>query len=188
MIDVFVPMRRTALLAPLEKPGIAPWGPLYRLTIWASVAVLAPPALGIARAAIDALLDGGEDARLRCQVFERSQHNPDGHRAGRGHTRRGALIYTRRSVWNVALQGHAIDMAGKIKMQLAATHAVTAAAQVVDLVHAAAGASGIRDEYPFQQYFRDAHTITQHAFIAQAATIGRSAAPGVPVEWPFFTL
>ena len=32
-------------------------GPLYRLTLWVPIALLAPPALGIARAAIDGLIE-----------------------------------------------------------------------------------------------------------------------------------
>src|SRR5919202_1606874 len=54
--DLFIPERHTALFAPLEKPGTAYRGPLYRLTIWVPVALLAPPALGVARAAIDDLI------------------------------------------------------------------------------------------------------------------------------------
>ena len=193
MIDVFVPMRRTALLAPLEKPGIAYGGPLYRLTIWASVAVLAPPALGIARAAIDALLDLAAKKTPAYAAKSLKDRSTIQMAIGQVEAILGAarayLYEALEEVWNVALQGRTIDMAGKIKMQLAATHAVTAAAQVVDLVHAAAGASGIRDEYPFQQYFRDAHTITQHAFICASRyeSVGQLLL-GVPVEWPFFTL
>ena len=55
--DVFVPSSHTALLAPYENPGRAYEGPLYKFTVWTSISVLAPPALGIARAAIDDLLD-----------------------------------------------------------------------------------------------------------------------------------
>ena len=51
--DQFVPYRRAAALAPLEQPGSAFTGPLYRLTIWPPIALLAPPALGIARASVD---------------------------------------------------------------------------------------------------------------------------------------
>src|SRR5215470_3726807 len=57
MTDVFVPSRRTALLAPYEKPGSAYRGPLYKFTVWTAITVLAPPPLGIARAAIDDLLE-----------------------------------------------------------------------------------------------------------------------------------
>jgi alkylation response protein AidB-like acyl-CoA dehydrogenase len=54
--DLFIPERHTALLVPLEKPGTAYQGPLYRLTIWVPIGLIAPVALGIARAAIDDLL------------------------------------------------------------------------------------------------------------------------------------
>ncbi len=55
--DMFVPERYTAPMVPLEQPGQAYQGPLYRLTIWPPIALLAPPALGVARAAIDDLLE-----------------------------------------------------------------------------------------------------------------------------------
>ena len=82
-----------------------------------------------------------------------------------------------------------IDLSGKIKVQLAATHAVEAAAKAVDLVHAAVGTTGIRDEHPFQRHFRDVHTITQHGFISRSRyeSVGQLVL-GVPVEWPFYTL
>jgi len=54
--DLFIPERHTAPLVPLEKPGTAYKGPLYRLTVWVPIALLAPVALGIARAALDDLL------------------------------------------------------------------------------------------------------------------------------------
>jgi alkylation response protein AidB-like acyl-CoA dehydrogenase len=44
--DVFIPEQHTALLAPLEQPGKAYQAPLYRLTVWPPVALLAPPARG----------------------------------------------------------------------------------------------------------------------------------------------
>jgi len=64
--SVFIPERHTALVAPLEKPGTAFEGPLYRLTIWTAVALLAVPALGVARAAIDEMIETGppQDAEL----------------------------------------------------------------------------------------------------------------------------
>jgi hypothetical protein len=51
-----------------------------------------------------------------------------------------------------------------IVIQLATFHAIAGAARAVGLVQAAAGTSAIRNEYKFQQYFRDVHTITQQAF------------------------
>jgi Acyl-CoA dehydrogenase, C-terminal domain len=49
-------------------------------------------------------------------------------------------------------------------MQQATPHTVAYAAKAVDLVHTAAGTSAICNENKFQQYLRDVHTITQHAF------------------------
>ena len=91
--------------------------------------------------------------------------------------------------WDKALQGHMIDMPVKMKLQLAGAHAVMAGAKVVDLIHAAAGTSGIRDEYRFQRHFRDAHTITQHAYTSAARyESGGQYFLGVPIEWPFYGL
>ena len=72
-------------------------------------------------------------------------------------------------------------------MQLATTHAIVCAAKAVELVHAAAGTSSIRNEYPFQRYFRDVHTITQNA--AASASRYESVGArmlGVESDWGFF--
>jgi alkylation response protein AidB-like acyl-CoA dehydrogenase len=78
-------------------------------------------------------------------------------------------------------------MPRKMKLQLAATHAGIAAARVTELVHRAAGTSGIREEQPFERHFRDAHTITQHAFISAGRyESGGQYFLGAPIEWPFY--
>ncbi len=76
----------------------------------------------------------------------------------------------------------------KCKAQLAATHAILSAAEAVDLVHAAVGASGIRREYHFEKYFRDVHVLTQHAFASASRleSVGQILM-GLQPEWPFFT-
>src|SRR4029450_6941546 len=73
--DLFIPARHTALLAPLQKPRTAYQGPLYCLTVWVPIALLAPPALGIARAAIDSLI---ELARTKTPGFTGSPPRPRG--------------------------------------------------------------------------------------------------------------
>ena len=57
MTDVLVPSRHTTLLAPYEKPGRAYEGPLYKLSLWPAIAAQGIVSLGIARAAIDDLLE-----------------------------------------------------------------------------------------------------------------------------------
>ncbi len=80
-------------------------------------------------------------------------------------------------------------MPGKLQLQLAATYAVAASVRVVDLVHKAVGATGIRDEHRFQRYFRDIHTIEQHAYVSTARyeSTGQYFL-GAPIEWPFYGL
>jgi indole-3-acetate monooxygenase len=193
MTDVFVPSRRTALLAPYDKPGSAYQGPLYKLTAWTAISVVATVPLGIARAAIDDLVQLAArktPSYLATPLRDRStvQALIGEAEATLGAAR--AYIYEAlREVWDKALQGRVIDMPGKMKLQLAATHAVTNAARVVDLAHAAAGTTGIRDEHRFQRHFRDVHTITQHAYTSAGRyESGGQYFLGVPIEWPFYGL
>lgn len=191
--DVFVPERGTALLAPLEEYGKAYQGPLYKFTLWASVAALSTISMGIARAAIDDLLNlaGRKSPSYTARALK--DRSIVQQLLGEAEATLGAarayLYEALREVWDKALQNRIIDMAGKRKLQLSATHAAIAAAKVIDLVHQIAGTTGIRDEYPFQRYFRDAHTVSQHGFIciSRYESVGQLLL-GVPVEWPFFGL
>ena len=166
--DVFLPERHTAPLVPLEKLGTAYEGALYRYTIWHAIAILAPPALGVARAAIDELVELAKRKTpryTRSTVRERQVAQAQVAQAeallGAG---RAYLYEALRDVWDTAVQGEMINLNQKIKLQLASTYAIQAAAQAVDLVHGAAGATAIREESAIQRHFRDVHTITQHAF------------------------
>ena len=193
MTDMFVPERHTALLAPRQTAGGAYQGPLYNLTIWPPVASLAPIATGIARAAIDELLNLAGRKSPAYTVKPLSDRSGVQLIIGEAEAMLGAarayLYESLQHVWDKAVSGQMIDLSGKIKVQLAATHAVEAAAKAVDLVHAAVGTTGIRDEHPFQRHFRDVHTITQHGFISRSRyeSVGQLVL-GVPVEWPFYTL
>jgi alkylation response protein AidB-like acyl-CoA dehydrogenase len=193
MSDVFVPSHHTAVMAPYEKPGSAYQGPLYKFTIWTVASVMASPALGIARAAIDDLLElAGRKtpSYLTTPLRDRSSVQAlIGEAEATLGAGRASLYEALREVWDKACQGHVIDMPGKVKLQLAATYAVAAATRVVDLVHAAVGTTGIRDEHRFQRHFRDVHTITQHAFVSAGRyESGGQYFLGVPIEWPMFGL
>jgi indole-3-acetate monooxygenase len=191
VVDLFVPEQHTAPLVPLEQPGKAYQGPLYRLTIWPPVALLAPPALGVARAAIDDLLALARTktpsymgATLGARQVVQRQLAEATATLGAG---RAYLHETFRDNWEAAVQGAPITLERKWTMQLATTHATLAAAKAVDLVHAAAGTSAIRNEYRFQQYFRDAHTMTQHAYSSanRYESVG-ALMLGLESDWPFF--
>jgi hypothetical protein len=80
-------------------------------------------------------------------------------------------------------------VAGKIKLRLAASYAVAAAARIVDLVHKAVGRPGIREQHHFQRYFRNLHTIEHHAYIsAGRCESGGQYFLGVPIDWLFYGL
>jgi alkylation response protein AidB-like acyl-CoA dehydrogenase len=66
---------------------------------------------------------------------------------------------------------------------------VDAACQAVDLLHAVAGTTGIREEHRFQQYFRDVHTLSQHAFSSAGRfeSLGKLLL-GRESDWPFHYL
>jgi len=189
--ELRLPARRTALLAPLEQPARAYQGPLYRLTVWLPISLLAPTTLGIARAAIDDLVTLGRSktptytasSLSRRQVAQRQVAEAESTlSAGR------AFLYeTFGKIWAAAVDGSPITLEHKMKMQLAATHSVMCAAKAVDLVHAAAGTSAIRNAKRFQQYFRDVHTLTQHAFVSACRYESVGALMfGVESDWGFF--
>jgi alkylation response protein AidB-like acyl-CoA dehydrogenase len=52
------------------------------------------------------------------------------------------------------------------RLRLAATQAVRQAAQTVDLMYEAAGATAVYAESPLQRRFRDVHVATQHILVA----------------------
>jgi alkylation response protein AidB-like acyl-CoA dehydrogenase len=189
--DLFIPERHTALLAPLEQPGTAYQGPLYRLTLWVPVALLAPVALGIARAAIDDLIALARTktpsytgaALGQRQVVQRQAAEAEA-TLGAG---RAYLYATFEENWDAAVQGAELTLDRKLQMQLATSHSIMCAAKAVELVHAAAGTSSIRNESKFQQYFRDVHTITQHAFLSASRyeSVGALMLGGES-DWGFF--
>jgi indole-3-acetate monooxygenase len=191
--DVFVPERRTALLAPYDQPGNAYRGPLYKFTVWTAICAIATVPLGIARAALDELLEltsRKTPSYLTTPLRERiTVHRMVGEADAMLGAARAYLYESLREVWVKALDGQLIDMPGKMKMQQAATYALAASANVVDLVQAVVGTTGMREEHQFQRHFRDVHTLMHHAYAS--ASRYESAGQyllGVPIEWPFYGL
>ena len=186
---VFVPDHR-ATLTSAGTPAAAFSGPLYRLTMWPTAALMAVPALGVARAAIDELVDlavtktpnyGGALARrgsAQRQVAEAEA------RLGAG---RAFLFEVYSDAYAAALAGEPITLAHKQRMQLSGTHAANEAAAAVGLVCAAAGSSAARVEYRFERLWRDVQTMITQAFSSPGRyeSVGQLMF-GVPTDWPFF--
>jgi indole-3-acetate monooxygenase len=191
--DIFVPDRRTAIMAAPNTLATAFGGPLYRLSIWPAVAAVAPPALGIARAAIDGLVELSKNKTpqytrtvLReTSVLQGQIANAEAH-VGAG---RAYLLESLREAWDTAQQGRTLNLEQKIKIQLATSYTVEAAVRAVDLVHQTAGSTAVRQEHAFERYFRDVHTISQNAFgsTSRYASVGKILV-GLETDWEAFGL
>ncbi len=191
--NVFVPATRCFVLSPLDRPGSAFSGPLYRIGLWIGPAQVATACLGIARAALDDLIELAKrktpsytqtslaDRPVVQDRIARARALID---AGR-HYLYGAFG----EAWEYVQSGRRIGLEQGIPLALAGSFAVDSACIAVDLVHASAGTTAIRNEYRFQQYFRDVHTASQHAFgsISRFESIGKLML-GRQSDWGFYYL
>ena len=189
--QLFVPEERAVPFVPMETPSPAYSGPFHRMTVWPSVAMNAVPALGVAQAAIDRFV---ELAHVKTPAYtaktlrERAMVQ---YRVALAEARLGAarafLHDTFNAAWKTALEGRFLDMDERANCQQAASYLAIACAEAVDLVHSVAGTSAIRNDKPFQRYFRDMHVMTQHAFFGEARleAVGQVRF-GMDPDWDFF--
>ncbi|MGJ0490621.1 acyl-CoA dehydrogenase family protein [Methylobacter sp.] len=191
MQDVFIPEHWAAPWGPLEKPGSAYEGPLYRLTVWPAIAALVAPALGITRAAIDEAIELIINKTPAYGARTLKDYGVVQTQLAQAEAKLGAsrafFFGAFEEAWQEAVAGRPITVALKGRMQLAMTHATLECAKAVSLIHEIAGASGIREEYSFERHFRDVHVITQHGFLSASKleSIGQILL-GLDPEWPFF--
>ncbi len=191
--DAFVPKNRLVrMLAPEERTlGKGFEGPLYRCTVWPAVAALSAVATGIARAAIDELVALAIRKTPNYTPGPLRERSVAQMQLARAEAKLGAarayLSETLRDAWQSGVAGRFVDLQQKHRIQRASIHAAEASAEAVDLVHAAAGSSGIRKEFPFERHFRDVHVITQHAFhsTARYESVGKPLV-GLASDWDFF--
>jgi alkylation response protein AidB-like acyl-CoA dehydrogenase len=191
--NAFVPRHRAAPMRTPEQRERLPKGfegPLYRCTVWPATAALSSVALGIARAALDELLALAARKTPSYTSSPLRERPMAQHQTARAEAKLGAarayLHEALREIWECALEGSFVTMPHKRKLQLAATHAQEAAAEAVDLVHATVGTSGIREGQRFERHFRDAHVVTQHAYISSSRyeSVGRLLF-GLESDWGF---
>lgn len=166
--ELFVPAQRSASLI-TDPPRQS--GPLYAFPVFGLLALgIAGVALGIARSAIDTLSELAaaktptgsrrrlaERAVIQMQVAEAEARL------------RGARAFLFEAVdeaWRAALAQGAISTRQRAVLRLAATHATTSSAKVVDLMYNAGGATSVYAKSPLQRYFRDIHVVTQHMMVA----------------------
>ena len=71
------------------------------------------------------------------------------------------LIATVRDLWEAALRGSSFSLQQRADLRLATTFAIHQSREVVDIAYHAAGATAIFASNPFEQRFRDVHTVSQ---------------------------
>jgi alkylation response protein AidB-like acyl-CoA dehydrogenase len=162
--DVFVPERRILSLAS-RVPRCS--GAFYRIpSSTAFPAEFAPMLLGMARTAIDALVELATD-KVPTYGPGRALRELPG--VQRSVARAGGLLESARAyyyqeiqaLWERAQHGDPLDLAGRGRVRLAATHACLAAAEAVDLVYTAGASDSIFRHSRLQRCFRDIHAASQ---------------------------
>lgn len=182
---LFVPQARMMPMVPAPNADAAP---LYRIApINLLAAALAAVTLGIARAAIDALI---ELAAIKTPFAANGllRERPQVHaNIGRAEAQIGAAHAFLLAALDTLLMEAATSpsLTARAQARAAATFAAEASARAVDLVHEAAGGSAIQESGVIARSFRDVHAATQHFVICSNSyeTIGRvllGLEPGVP--------
>jgi alkylation response protein AidB-like acyl-CoA dehydrogenase len=169
MHDLFVPARRAAGLGvdgPLPRP-------LYAFPNFGLLAMgIAAVAMGLARAAIDALveLSGAKTPQGSSRTLAmRGSTQSDVSRAEALLRSARAFYYeTIGSAWESACARGVIDEAQRRDVRLATTWATRTCAQAVDLMYELAGGSSVYRSSPLQRIFRDVHVATQHMMVSPA--------------------
>ncbi|MFO1028036.1 MAG: acyl-CoA dehydrogenase family protein [Acetobacteraceae bacterium] len=168
--DVFVPESHTApaFVVAAEQPGT-----LYRVPPLSLFTVaLASVTLGIARAAIDALVElAAVKTPMRTGALLRdlgSVQTQVARAEAMWRAARAGVLEAIHAQWAATENGTADTMPTRAATRLACTWCAEACASAVDLVHAAAGGSAIQESGRIARCFRDIHAATQHIGIALA--------------------
>ena len=161
--DLFVP---ETFSATREDPSLRrKSGPLYAFPMQGLYAVgVAGVALGIARAMLSAFVDLAGEKTPR--GLPRLADTP-AVQSGLGHNEatlgasRAYLLEALREVYAIAGEIDPIDVPDRLRVRLAATHAIHGAIEVANWVYKEAGVSAIFSGTPFERRFRDIHTLSQ---------------------------
>src|SRR5919197_4606742 len=183
--DVFVPAERTVLsvTAPLLEPG-----PLYRIPRTLCFASGdAAVALGMARTCLETFFElAGSKTPRAMQALLRDQSMVQvqvGQAEAALRSGRAFLMEAVRDIWTTVAANGTPTLEKRAPLRLATTHAIRPAAQVLDTVYNAAGATAAYEDQLIQRHFQDIHVITQHlqGRLAHYELVGRHTL-GLPVD------
>jgi alkylation response protein AidB-like acyl-CoA dehydrogenase len=168
--DLFVPEDKAVRLVTFSPPPTQP-GPLYAIPMPTTfVACVATVALGIARAAIEALIEiaaaktpTGSSSVLR----EKSLVQADLARAeALVRSGRAFLFDEVGACWDDAVAARPVTMRSRALVRLAAWQATQNAIQAVDLMYACGGGTSLFEGNRLERCFRDVHAAGQHVALA----------------------
>ena len=165
--DLFVPDEHCTLgyAAPAVQTGTLFQVPPVSLSVMSVSAV----ALGIARAAIDALIElapaktpVGSSLLLRDKP---SGQSSVGRAEALVRAARAGVLDAIREQWDEVAAGAPPSLQARLSIRLACTFCVEACADAVDIVYRAAGATALYENGRIARCFRDIHATTQHAVV-----------------------
>ena len=148
-------------------------GPLYRFSIFNVFGVgFAGVALGLARRALDEFIRLAVTKKPYAATARLCDNNVVQSQVGLSEARlqssRTHVIETFRKLYRAAAQGVRFTQEMRIANRAATCYAIHQAREVMNFVHHAAGANSIFESNPFEQRFRDLHTMTQQGQAAFA--------------------
>lgn len=162
--DVFVPAGRSVLsaTAPLVNDG-----PLYKIPrTLAFASGDAAVALGMSRSCLEAFFDlAGSKTPRSVQGLLRDQSMTQvtvGHAEAALRSGRAFLMEAVSDIWGEAASTGAVSLERRAALRLATTHGIRLAAQIIESVYSASGATAAYEGNLIQRHFQDIHVITQH--------------------------
>lgn len=173
--DLFVPEQHTIPLVDFQPLPRRP-GPLYAVPMTSTfVSCIATVALGIARAAIEALIEIGAEKKTAGSstvLRDKPMAQADLARAeallGAG---RAYLFGELGTMWEDAVAGRPISLRARAAVRLAACHATQSAIQVVDLMYQTAGGAALFQSGRLDRCLRDVHAAGQHIAVSMPANL-----------------
>jgi alkylation response protein AidB-like acyl-CoA dehydrogenase len=166
---VFVPAERCASLfgAP-QQPGV-----LYRFPVFGLLALgIAAVASGIARQALDALVDLAADKLPQASSKTLAQRPAVQEAVAKAEAEwrsaRAFLVEAVHAAWDGAAQHTQMPVPARRDLRLAATHLTHSAAAVTTRMYTLGGGSAVFAASPLQRCLRDVHVATQHMMVGES--------------------
>ena len=162
--DVFVPEERTVF--PRGAPQIS-GGVRYKVPPTLGFAGGdAAVALGVARSCLDAFYElAGAKTPRYVQGLLREQALVQftvGQAEAALRSGRAFLMEALHDLWNELVTTEDVTIERRVALRLATTHAIRLAAQIVENIYSASGATAAFEGNLIQRHFQDIHVITQH--------------------------